>query len=64
MPTNIDSTALSRANASRAAQFTEALRSDELTPLLIWTAIGLAITLCLAAFGLEPDVAQSLLMLG
>ena len=64
MPTHIDSRALARSNSSRLAQFIGALNSDELTILLLWTAIGLAITLCLDAFGLEPDVAQSLLMLG
>jgi hypothetical protein len=64
MPTHIDSRALARSNSSRLAQFIDALNSDELTILLLWTGIGLAISLCVAAFGLEPDLAQSLLMLG
>jgi hypothetical protein len=39
-------------------------RSDDLTVLLLWTATGLAISLGLTAFGLAPDIAQSLLVLG
>ena len=64
MPTHIDSRALARSNSSRLAQFIGALNSDELTILLLWTAIGLAITLCLATLDWSPDVAQSLLMIG
>ena len=62
MPTNIRSTSyVAYIPASEAAK---SARAEDTTVLLLWTATGLALSLGLAAFGMAPDVAQSLLMIG
>jgi len=59
MPTNISQSAVQVIRASDI----ESSRSDDVTVVLLWTATGLAITLGLAAFGLAPSIAESLLLL-
>jgi len=62
MPTNMPASSQSAAQVIRASEI-ESSRSDDVTALLLWTATGLAITLGLAAFGLAPSIAESLLLL-
>jgi len=62
MPTNMPASSQSAAQVIRASEI-ESSRSDDVTVLLLWTATGLAITLGLAAFGLAPSIAESLLLL-
>jgi len=63
MPTNMPASSQSAAQVIPASARIESSRSDDVTVLLLWTATGLAITLGLAAFGLAPSIAESLLLL-
>jgi len=62
MPTNMPASSQSAAQVIRASEI-ESSRSDDVTVVLLWTATGLAITLGLAAFGLAPSIAESLMLL-
>ena len=62
MPTNMPASSQSAAQVIRASEIASS-RSDDVTVVLLWTATGLAITLGLAAFGLAPSIAESLMLL-
>jgi hypothetical protein len=64
MPTNIATKSRSDSPSSTSSLFAEASRSDDLTVLLLWTATGLAVSLGFTWLGLQPDMAESLLMIG
>ena len=64
MPTHIPSKSYAAARLMRASDRIESSDSDDVTLLLLWSATGLAISLGLLAFGLAPDMAESLLLLG
>lgn len=62
MPTNI--AYRSRSTSSHWSDVVEALRSDDMTVLLLWTITGLAISLGFLALGVYPDVSQDFLIFG
>lgn len=63
MPTHIPSKIQAATHFIHTPERIDSSRSDDVTVVLLWTATGLAITLGLAAFGLAPSIAESLLLL-
>ncbi len=64
MPTELTARSVLRLKYRRTSALIEALGSDELAVVLLWTVTGLAVTVGLTALGLQTDAAQSLVMFG